>query len=109
MTQNDLARRREYNRRYEQTHREQRKLTHHRYEWKALGLDLDECERVYISRTKCDICGTCFDGWKQKNIDHDHRTKHIRGVLCANCNLAIGKLKDDPLLIAKAIKYLQGS
>ena len=109
MVYKDLSKRREYVRRYDQAHREQRKLTHHRFEWKALGLDLDLCERVYISRTKCDICGTSFDDGKQKNIDHDHRTKRVRGVLCANCNLAIGKLKDDPLVIDKAMEYLKGS
>lgn len=93
-------------REYERTHRKQRKRTYHRAEWKAYGLDPDECERVYDSRTRCDICGTAFDGRTQKNLDHDHGTKRIRGVLCANCNLAIGLLGNDPSLLARAMAYL---
>lgn len=106
MTYKDLAKRKRYLREYDRTHREQRVRTHHRAEWKAYGLDLDECERVYDSRTKCDICETGFNGGTQKNLDHDHKTKRIRGVLCANCNLAIGLLNDDPPVLSRAIEYL---
>ena len=59
---------------------------------------------------KCWICKI----EKAVHIDHDHNCcaggwscgKCIRGVLCSNCNTALGLLKDDVSLIKETIKYL---
>jgi hypothetical protein len=40
-------------------------------------------------------------------IDHDHRTGVIRGILCLYCNAALGAFHDDPLVIQNAIDYLE--
>jgi Recombination endonuclease VII len=40
------------------------------------------------------------------SIDHDHVTGEVRGLLCSNCNLGIGNLRDDPEIIGSAIRYL---
>lgn len=53
----------------------------------------------------CAIC-ECPDK-KRLSVDHDHQTGKIRGLLCANCNLALGNFKDDPDRLAKAIVYLK--
>lgn len=58
-------------------------------------------------RPSCDICGEQF-GDEQQNIDHCHESGVIRGVLCLNCNMALGKVKDDPRILLKMIKYLNG-
>jgi len=106
MAYKDPARQREYLRAYALTHREQRRRIHHRFEWKAAGLDLGICESVYSSTDRCDICRTPFESKMQKNLDHDHNTKQVRGVLCANCNFAIGLFRDRPALLSRAIDYL---
>jgi hypothetical protein len=40
------------------------------------------------------------------SVDHNHTTGAVRGLLCANCNLAIGYANDDPVVLRKAIAYL---
>ena len=53
----------------------------------------------------CAICGG-DNGDKHLAIDHCHTTGKIRGLLCNNCNTAIGMLQDDPTLLNKAVEYL---
>ena len=53
---------------------------------------------------KCPICDTYTTRWV---LDHCHDTHTFRGYICDPCNLGLGKLKDDPTIVAKALKYLQ--
>ena len=55
---------------------------------------------------KCPICGKKFTDPRKVYIDHHHKTKKIRGLLCPKCNTAIGFLNDDPKLTARATEYL---
>lgn len=56
---------------------------------------------------KCAICEKeiIFPS-KQCNVDHDHVTGSIRGLLCLNCNTAIGLFSDNIQFLKNAIKYL---
>lgn len=40
-------------------------------------------------------------------VDHCHKTGKIRGLLCTNCNLMLGKAKDSPEILRKAAEYLE--
>lgn len=40
------------------------------------------------------------------NLDHCHKTMKVRGLLCKNCNTALGKFDDNIELLQKAISYL---
>lgn len=42
-------------------------------------------------------------------IDHRHSDNQIRGVLCRECNLALGLLKDNPNRIESLLRYLNKS
>lgn len=42
------------------------------------------------------------------SVDHCHSTGRVRGLLCNNCNRAIGLLKDNVELLRKAVDYLEG-
>lgn len=39
-------------------------------------------------------------------IDHNHKTREVRGVLCRGCNHGIGSLGDSPSILIAAAKYL---
>lgn len=61
---------------------------------------------IVLEKKLCEICG-CLSLHKRHNIDHNHQTGKIRGLLCDDCNIGIGKFKDDIGLIQKAINYLK--
>jgi hypothetical protein len=58
---------------------------------------------------RCAICGVHeSDNLKKKlYVDHDHVTLKVRGLLCHLCNSALGKFKDDPVLLRRAAQYLE--
>lgn len=39
-------------------------------------------------------------------IDHDHRTKRIRGLLCLGCNSGLGHFQDSLRVMLNAVEYL---
>lgn len=56
----------------------------------------------------CAICGTDKPGGKgQFHADHNHETNLPRGVLCHNCNVALGNFKDNPEILKAAVEYLE--
>ena len=72
-------------------------------------ITLDEYNQMFAEQEGCcAICGTheCSTG-KSLAVDHDHKTGKVRGLLCANCNTAIGKLNDDEDTILRAADYLR--
>ena len=42
-------------------------------------------------------------------VDHCHATGTVRGLLCHNCNRALGLLHDNTEVLLNAIKYLEGA
>ena len=50
--------------------------------------------------------------WRKNNaeryIDHDHKTGHVRGLLCYYCNTGIGNFDDSISRLESAITYLEG-
>ncbi len=53
----------------------------------------------------CDLCKRPMRD-RQFNVDHDHMTNHIRGLLCHQCNIGLGNFRDDLGLLEEAKKYL---
>lgn len=73
------------------------------------NLSENDYNQLIISQNnKCAICSKDYnDPNKGKlDIDHCHATGKVRGLLCRSCNTAIGKFKDNPELLKKAIDYL---
>lgn len=55
----------------------------------------------------CAICGNQTSNGFRLAVDHDHKTRKVRGLLCESCNNGIGRFKDDPELLRKAACYLE--
>lgn len=41
------------------------------------------------------------------DVDHDHRSKLVRGLLCAMCNRSIGMMNEDPMRLRAAALYVE--
>ena len=61
---------------------------------------------VNLQNNCCGICKTPFTDTVIPQLDHDHDTGTIRGLLCNHCNRGLGGL-DTVAKITNAIKYLE--
>ena len=81
-------------------------LRSRKHNLKQYGLTLDQyMELVEKQANRCAICGK-----KDQHalcVDHDHKTNQIRGLLCRQCNRALGSFLEDPVLLIKAAQYLK--
>jgi hypothetical protein len=57
---------------------------------------------------KCACCGTSSPAGKRDTfvVDHCHDTGAVRGLLCNNCNVGIGRLGDTLAGVMNAVRYL---
>ena len=111
-------------RKYYWNHREQRRDGHRR--WAAthgdylreketrnrlmrdFGLTKEQYDSLHEQQNgKCAICGNACSSGRRLAVDHSHKTKGVRGLLCGNCNLGLGKFKDSAELMKKAAAYLE--
>lgn len=74
------------------------------------GITVEDYDRMYLEQFgRCKICDKHQQEFtKRLYVDHCHITGKVRGLLCFNCNIAIGKLGDSPDICIKAAKYLKG-
>jgi hypothetical protein len=51
---------------------------------------------------KCAACGKPAP----EHVDHDHKTSEVRGMLCFNCNQALGNVRDSVAVLQQLQDYL---
>ena len=101
----DTERGKAWNRNYNRNWRLAHPYYWRRRAWKRMGLDPDAAQVMYDATNNCSVCGSRIAGYK-KHIDHSHSTSTLRGVLCNECNQAIGHMHEDTVVMARAIDYL---
>ena len=65
-----------------------------------------EVKQLLKLATECSICKTKFSKELRKNVDHDHTTGLVRGILCNKCNLGLGHFNDSVIALQNAVIYL---
>jgi len=76
------------------------------------GITLEEAEKLLESQgNTCALCKKevqFLPGFSNAaHIDHCHSSGKVRGILCGNCNTALGKLGDSVETIKNVLKYLE--
>jgi len=81
-----------------------------KYRYEQYGLTEQSYQRMRVAQDfKCKICGLPeLDSPKKKlHIDHCHTTGKVRGLLCSQCNVSLGLVKESKETLLKMIKYLE--
>jgi hypothetical protein len=89
-------------------HPNQKQNAHFR---RSYGITLEDRDRMLIERDwRCDLCGEAMlrvKGVRGPHVDHIHGTSVFRGIVHPQCNTAIGLLRDDPVLMVRAARYVR--
>lgn len=72
------------------------------------GITPDDYNQLFEQQNGCcAICGKHQSELKRKlNVDHSHQTNEIRGLLCHSCNVALGMVEEDIVILEKMKRYL---
>ena len=93
-------------RRYVPLSKEASRLKSFNWRLKTFGLTLEDYNKLKLAQSlRCGICGV--EENKSFNIDHDHSTGKVRGLLCGPCNRAIGLFKESEQALLSAVNYLR--
>jgi hypothetical protein len=71
------------------------------------GLTVAQLDALTIAQLgRCAICGVELHAMQ---IDHNHETGVVRGLLCVTCNTGLGKLGDSVERLEAALAYLRAT
>lgn len=102
---------------YYQKHKKERRRANRGFHLiRRYDLTIEQYDKMF--KKQKGVCAICGNPETVKNqygilslsVDHNHVTNKNRGLLCWNCNAAIGKLNVDNGLstIYKVIEYIKG-
>jgi hypothetical protein len=77
---------------------------------KKYKITLEAYDALLVAQEfKCAVCKVDFKRMPKKlrHVDHCHKTKRVRGILCFECNWALGFLKDDEVTISNLLEYVR--
>lgn len=62
---------------------------------------------LQVQEGRCAVCRLPFCRGCEPNVDHDHSTGRVRGLLCRSCNHGLGNFRDNLEALAAAMTYLR--
>jgi hypothetical protein len=75
---------------------------------RKFGINKDQFDAILENQNfVCAICKNPDPLNRALAVDHCHVTKKVRGLLCTNCNMALGKFQDNVDYLKAAVDYLQ--
>lgn len=92
-------------RNYGRTHREMQKHRNLRF---FHGISLEQYNAMFAAQNG--LCKGCYRHQSSIKlafaVDHDHITEKIRGLLCGQCNTALGLVRENAGTLQRLIDYL---
>jgi len=79
---------------------------------KNYGITLEDYKKILeVQNFKCDLCKRPRSKFKRNfDVDHNHKTGFIRGLICNYCNYRLMRFfKDDKQLMINLINYLKNA
>lgn len=75
---------------------------------RLFNLTKEEYEKMLFRQNGvCAICNDSKKNTRRLSVDHCHKTGRIRGLLCVECNMTLGLVKDKVDRLKSMIKYLK--
>lgn len=93
---------------WRRNNKEKEQLIERKQTLRKYGLTIEQYNNLFSNQIGC--CAGCnrhqsvFS--RSLSVDHDHKTGKIRGLLCNDCNLALGKVQDSKLTLQNLLNYL---
>lgn len=73
----------------------------------TFGITLEQYNAMFTAQSG--LCLGCYKHQKDIKrafaVDHDHLSGRVRGLLCGNCNVALGNAQDDPIILRRLADY----
>jgi hypothetical protein len=82
------------------------------------GITVEDYQRIFAEQGgACALCGSATpESGNRKykktvrsvfDVDHNHKTGNVRGLLCSRCNRLVGLAHDDPNTARRLVEYLE--
>ena len=87
--------------------RKGQKWDHDRALRRRYGITLADYDDILLAQNGvCAICQQSQRSGRRLDVDHEHETGTVRGLLCNRCNRGLGLFQDSPALLRAAAEYL---
>ena len=93
---------------YQKTNYKNNKINWVKARLKKYGLTIEDYNKMIVNQdNKCFICKNPPSKDRILCIDHCHKTKEVRKLLCEKCNFALGLINEDVDILENMKQYLQ--
>jgi hypothetical protein len=79
------------------------------YYKKKYNISLETYNKIFETQSgSCAICGKPQSHFRRRlAVDHNHKTKKVRGLLCFRCNYFLGIVERNKNILQGVIEYLE--